>query len=87
MDFIGPKFQGKQRHVLLFLEPLDDWDLRNPCGCLRAELLGRFGKSRPHCAVDSSIFAFWLKDDVKSSRYFNFFPQLLLLPEKPEGDK
>lgn len=40
MDFIGTKFQGKQKHVLRFLEPLDDSDLRNPCGCLGADVLG-----------------------------------------------
>lgn len=46
MDFISTKFQGKQKHVLLFLEPLDDSDLRNPCGCLRADILGLIGECK-----------------------------------------
>lgn len=32
MDFIGTKFQEKQKRFLLLLEPLDDCDSRNPSG-------------------------------------------------------
>lgn len=32
MDFIGTKFQEKQKRVLLLLEPLGDCAFRNPSG-------------------------------------------------------
>lgn len=46
VGFTGTGFQGKRTHVLLFLEPLDDCDLRNPCGCLRADILGLIRKCK-----------------------------------------
>lgn len=46
MDTTGTKSKGKQKHVLLFLEPLDDSGLRNPSGCSRPAILGLIGKCK-----------------------------------------
>lgn len=83
MDFSGTEVQGKQKHVLPLLEPLDHYGSQQE-PILWTELVNAeydWNKDK----VESPLCVF--EEDMKLSWYFNLFPELPLLPDEPESNK